>query len=145
MVSIVAALAITLTPQYELKASILEYVEAVRTYNILKMESFFHPSYLEISPRGLVEDKSAILKSFDVPLEKRFVASKVDISEWKFATPKKDQVTSTFKQTYIFIRNEKEFKINIRVGSNWIREGRKWIMTFQQSTVLDTPPTRSGT
>lgn len=119
-----------------------EYVEAVRTYDIKRMADFFHPSYLEISPRGMVEDKAAILKSFDLPVEKRFVASKVLLADWKIAYPRKDLASATFKQTYIFVRNEKEFKINVRVSATWMKDRKNWVMTLQQSTILDAPPQR---
>lgn len=119
-----------------------EYVEAVRTYDIKRMAEFFHPAYLEVSPRGIVEDKTAILKSFDLPAEKRFVATQVVLTEWKLAHPRKDLATATFKQTYVFVRNEKEMKINLRVSATWIKDRKNWVMTQQQSTVLDAPPQR---
>lgn len=116
-----------------------EYVEAVRTYNIKRMSDFFHPSYLEISPRGVVEDKAQILKSFDLPEERRFVANRVTLSDWKMSFPRRDLASVTFKQTYVFIRNEKEFIINVRVSTTWLNEKRKWVMTLQQSAPLDFP------
>lgn len=136
------ALSSALAPEQEVMAATADYVEAVRTYNISKMSSFFHPAYLEVSPRGQVEDKEAILKSFDLPEEKRFVASKVELTEWKLAFPRKDFASATFKQTYTFVRKEREFKINLRVSATWIKERRNWVMTLQQSTILDAPPVK---
>ncbi len=138
------SIAFALSPEQEVMAATVDYVEAVRTYNVPKMSSFFHPAYLEVSPRGTVEDKAAILKSFDIPEEKRFVAAKVDLAEWKIAFPRKDFASATFKQTYTFVRKEKEFKINLRVSATWLKERRNWVMTLQQSTILDAPPVKPG-
>lgn len=144
MVALLAlhSLSFAILPEQEVISATTDYVEAVRTYNISKMSTFFHPAYLEVSPRGQVEDKAAILKSFDLPPEKRFMASRVDLTEWKIAFPRKDFASATFKQTYVFFRNEKEFKLNLRVSATWIKERRNWVMTLQQSTILDAPPVR---
>ena len=139
------SLSYALSPEQEVMKATTDYVEAVRTYNIQKMGTYFHPAYLEVSPRGQVEEKAAIFKSFDLPEEKRFMATRVDLTEWKIAFPRKDFASATFKQTYLFLRNEKEFKINVRVSATWIKERRSWVMTLQQSTILDAPPTRPAT
>ncbi len=138
------SLVLALSPEQEVMAATVDYVEAVRTYNIPKMGTYFHPAYLEVSPRGTVEDKGEILKSFDLPAEKRFMASRVDLSEWKIAFPRKDFASATFKQAYTFVRKEKEFKINLRVSATWVKERRSWVMTLQQSTILDAPPVKPG-